>query len=35
MFGCYDEQHLLTMDMLYGHRAGYRILHDQHFGNIC
>jgi len=34
-FGCYDEQHLLAMDRLYGHRAGYSILHDQHFGNIC
>jgi len=35
MFGCYDEQHLLEMDRRYGHRAGYQILHDQHFGNIC
>jgi len=35
MFGCYDEQHLLAMDRLYGHRSGYTILHDQHFGNIC
>jgi len=34
-FGCYDEQHLLAMDRLYGHRSGYQILHDQHFGNIC
>jgi len=34
-FGCYDEQHLLQMDAMYGHRTGYRILHDNHFGNIC
>merc|ERR1711933_619485 len=35
MFGCYDEQHLLQLDVRYGHRAGYQILHDQRFGNIC
>ena len=35
MFGCYDEQHLLAFDAQYGHRSGYLILHDQHFGNIC
>jgi len=35
MFGCYDEQLLLALDRQYGHRAGYQILHDQHFGNIC
>jgi len=35
MFGCYDEQHLLELDRLYGHRTGYQILHDRHFGNIC
>merc|ERR1712061_714708 len=35
MFGCYDEQHLLQMDTRYGQQAGYQILHDQRFGNIC
>ena len=34
-FGCYDEQHLVIMDRLYGHRSGYTILHDDHYGNIC
>jgi len=34
-FGCYDEQHLLAMDRLYGHRSGYQILHDVNFGGIC
>jgi len=35
LFGCYDEQHLLQMDTRYGRQAGYQILHNQHFGNIC
>jgi hypothetical protein len=35
MFGCYDEQHLLMVDREYGHRSGFVILHDEHFGNIC
>jgi len=35
IFGCYDEQHLLQMDAMYGHRAGYQILHEGHFGNLC
>jgi len=35
MFGCYDEQLILQMDRQYGHRSGYHILHDRHFGNIC
>jgi hypothetical protein len=35
VFGCYDEQHLLALDRYYGHRTGYQILHDQHYGNIC
>jgi len=34
-FGCYDEQHLIQMDAMYGHRGGYQIMHDSHFGNIC
>jgi len=35
MFGCYDERLLLQMDQQYGHRAGFQILHDRTFGNIC
>mmetsp|Transcript_21801 Transcript_21801/g.54539 ORF Transcript_21801/g.54539 Transcript_21801/m.54539 type:complete len:229 (-) Transcript_21801:63-749(-) len=34
-FGCYDEQHLVWMDRVYGHRANYQILHDDHYGDIC
>jgi hypothetical protein len=34
-FGCYDEQHIVIMDRLYGHRSGYTILHDDHYGDIC
>jgi len=34
-FGCYDEQHIVIMDQLYGHRSNYRVLHDDHYGDIC
>jgi len=35
MFGCYDERHLQEMDRQYGHRSGYQILHQDHYGSIC
>jgi hypothetical protein len=35
MFGCYDEAHLIQMDMRFGHNPQYTILHEEHFGNIC
>eukprot|EP00932_Pfiesteria_piscicida_P007209 SRR837773.17214.p2 GENE.SRR837773.17214~~SRR837773.17214.p2 ORF type:complete len:212 (+),score=55.30 SRR837773.17214:47-637(+) len=35
MFGCYDEDHLLQLDRMYGGRSNFQILHDEHFGNIC
>merc|ERR1712176_1654752 len=33
-FGCYDEDHLKTMDRMYGHRSGYEIYYG-HFGDLC
>jgi len=34
-FGCYDEKHLQAFKRQYGHRSGFKILHDDVFGNIC
>jgi len=34
-FGCYDEQHLLAFDRQYGHRSGFKIVHQHRYGNIC
>jgi hypothetical protein len=33
-FGCYDEDHIISMNERYGHRAGWNIWQESH-GNIC